>query len=40
MSLPTARKEISSNPTGGTVVDPVDSARKDADVDRKVKNAS
>lgn len=40
MSLPTAPKDISSHPTKGSVVDPVNKANKDADVDRKVPSFS
>jgi hypothetical protein len=36
MSLPTAPKDISDKPTKGSVVDPVNREKKDADVDRKV----
>jgi hypothetical protein len=36
MSLPPAPKDISTHPTKGSVVDPVNKANKDADVDRKV----
>ena len=37
MSLPTATKDISDHPAKGSVVDPVDSAKKEADVDRKLR---
>ncbi|KAF8983945.1 hypothetical protein BDQ17DRAFT_1393896 [Cyathus striatus] len=37
MSLPTAPKDISEHPTKGSVIDPVDRAKKDADVDRKIR---
>lgn len=36
MSLPPAQKDISEHPAKGSVVDPVNKADKDADVDRKV----
>jgi hypothetical protein len=36
MSLPTAPKDISDHPAKGSVVDPIVSAKKEADVDRKV----
>jgi len=37
MSLATAPKHISETPTRGSVVDPVDKAAKDADIERKLK---
>ncbi|KAK0200612.1 hypothetical protein DFS33DRAFT_1387828 [Desarmillaria ectypa] len=37
MSLPPALKDISAHPKKGSVIDPVDKAAKDADVDRKIK---
>ncbi|KAK0472554.1 hypothetical protein IW261DRAFT_1508059 [Armillaria novae-zelandiae] len=37
MSLPPAPKDISAHPQKGSVVDPVDKAAKDADVDSKVR---
>jgi hypothetical protein len=37
MSLPAAPKDISDNPVPGSVIDPVNKAEKDADVDRKVR---
>ncbi|TFK35771.1 hypothetical protein BDQ12DRAFT_307288 [Crucibulum laeve] len=37
MSLPTAQKDISTHPAKGSVVDPVNKAAKDADVDRKIR---
>ncbi|KAF8874992.1 hypothetical protein BD779DRAFT_1450453 [Infundibulicybe gibba] len=37
MSLPTAQKDISAKPAPGSVVDPVNKAAKDADVDRKIR---
>jgi len=37
MSLPTAQKDISAKPASGSVVDPVNKANKDADVDRKIR---
>jgi len=36
MSLPAAPKDISTHPTKGSVVDPVNKANKEADIDRKV----
>lgn len=36
MSLPNAPKDISSHPVAGSVVDPVNKQKKEADVDRKV----
>jgi hypothetical protein len=36
MSLPPAKKDISENPTKGSVVAPVDKVEKDKDIDRKV----
>ncbi|KAF8983170.1 hypothetical protein BDQ17DRAFT_1549062 [Cyathus striatus] len=36
MSLPIAPKDISEHPMKGSVIDPVDKAKKDADVDRKL----
>ncbi len=36
MSLPPAPKDISAHPQKGSVIDPVDKAAKEADVDRKV----
>jgi hypothetical protein len=37
MSLPSAPKDISDKPVPGSVIDPVNKAEKDADVDRKVR---
>ncbi|KAK0472851.1 hypothetical protein IW261DRAFT_1506212 [Armillaria novae-zelandiae] len=37
MSLPPAPKDISAHPQKGSVVDPVDKAAKDADVDSKIR---
>jgi hypothetical protein len=37
MSLPTATKDISAHPAKGSVVDPIDKDKKEADVDRKVR---
>ena len=37
MSLPTAPKDISNKPASGAVTDPVNKAKKDADVDRKLR---
>ncbi|KII83317.1 hypothetical protein PLICRDRAFT_180576 [Plicaturopsis crispa FD-325 SS-3] len=37
MSLPAATKDISNKPAAGSVVDPVNSKQKDADVDRKIR---
>jgi hypothetical protein len=35
MSLPAAHKDISAHPAKDSVVDPVNQANKDADIDRK-----
>ncbi|PBK79985.1 hypothetical protein ARMGADRAFT_1099659 [Armillaria gallica] len=37
MSLPPAPKDISAHPQKGSVIDPVDKAAKEADVDRKIR---
>ncbi|KII90672.1 hypothetical protein PLICRDRAFT_106168 [Plicaturopsis crispa FD-325 SS-3] len=37
MSLPPAPKDISNHPAAGSVVDPINPAAKDADVDRKIR---
>ena len=36
MSLPTAQKDVGDHPAKDSVVDPVNKANKDADIDRKV----
>lgn len=40
MSLPAAKKQTTEKPAAGAVIDPVNKATKEADIDRQVRVAS